>query len=642
MDQTQPTLIPINKLECSPLNVRRTSRKDGDAELKASILAHGLMQNLVVTENVDGNFHVIAGGRRLEALRALRDEGRLPDGYAVPCQVVAEEFASEMSLAENVVRVAMHPADEFEAFAALVESGLTTGEVAARFGATEKHVLQRLRLARVAPEIVAEYRTASIDLECLMAFTVTDDRARQLDVFRSLRGWQMGNARHIKERLTEATVRGDDKRARFVGLDAYAAAGGAVRTDLFGEESYLEDPELLNLLAGEKLGEAKARLEAEGWGWVEVADDRDYSFLGKHGRLRATPTEVPAELVAERGRLRAELEAMRDADEPDEGFDDDFYERQERLEEQLQAAEDRVREFVAFDPRKMRTAGCYLCIGHDGRLVIERGLVRKKDEKEIAKAKKGKVAPSAAPAEPLSEALRQDLKAFRLQVAQVEIASDPDIAFDLLVFSVASGVLGFRSPLDGPDVHLGGRLPAIPRHEGTAAERRFEAIGQGLPRAWLEPESEAERFELFRTLDQDDKRRLLAYCAAKALRPRLAPTSADDVTAFDLALMETGGRVEGYWRPTKSNYLGRVTRDQLLAIGEAVFGAGWAKDRRNDKKGKLADILDAAFASPEEEGKTSEQAEKLKNWLPAGMSFSFGAKPRSVIAPGAKKGEKAA
>lgn len=642
MDQTQHTLIPIDKLERSPLNVRRTSSKDGHAELKASILAHGLMQNLVVTENVDGNFHVIAGGRRLEALRSLRDEGNLPDSFAVPCQVVAEDRAPELSLAENVVRVAMHPADEFEAFAALVESGLTTAEVAARFGATEKHVLKRIRLARVAPELVAEYRAGGIDLECLMAFTVTNDRARQLDVFHSLRGWQKGNAGHIKVRLTESTVRADDKRARFVGLEAYAAAGGAVRTDLSGEESYLEDPEVLNRLAGEKLGDVKARLEADGWGWVEVADDRDYSFLGKHGRLRATPTEVPPELAAERDRLRAELEAMREADEPDEGFDDGYFERQEKLEEQLRAVEDRVCEFVTFDPKKMKTAGCYVCIGHDGRLGIERGLVRKKDEKERAKAKKGKDALSSAPVEQLSEALRQDLKAFRLQVAQVAIASDPEIAFDLLVFTLASGVLGLRSPYEGPDVHLGGRLPVIPRHEGTAAARRLEAIEQELPRQWLEPESEAERFELFRKLSPDDRRRILAYCTAKSLRPRLAPTLAHDVTAFDLALVETGGRVECYWRPTKVNYLGRVTREQLLAIGEEVFGTGWAKDRRNDKKGRLADLLDAAFASPEEGGRTPEQVEELMTWLPSGMSFGPGAWSRSVVAPGMESGEKAA
>jgi len=182
----------------------------------------------------------------------------------------------------------------------------------------------------------------------------------------------------------------------------------------------------------------------------------------------------------------------------------------------------------------------------------------------------------------------------------------------------------------------------IPRHEGTAAARRFEAIELELPRAWLEPESEVERFELFRKLGQDEKRRILAYCTAMALRPKLAPASANDVTAFDLALIETGGRVEGYWRPTKANYLGRVTREQLLTIGEEVFGAGWAKDRRNDKKGKLAELLDAAFACPGAEGRTPEQVEKLTTWLPAGMSFSSGVEPQSAVAPWVKTGEKAA
>ena len=47
--------IEIEKLERSPLNARRTERKNGLAELKASILAHGLMQNLVVTANGGGS-----------------------------------------------------------------------------------------------------------------------------------------------------------------------------------------------------------------------------------------------------------------------------------------------------------------------------------------------------------------------------------------------------------------------------------------------------------------------------------------------------------------------------------------------------------------------------------------------------------
>ena len=67
-----PQLIAIDKLEKSPLNVRKTPTKAGIDEMKASILSHGLMQNLVVTAAGDGTYHVIAGGRRLAALTRSR------------------------------------------------------------------------------------------------------------------------------------------------------------------------------------------------------------------------------------------------------------------------------------------------------------------------------------------------------------------------------------------------------------------------------------------------------------------------------------------------------------------------------------------------------------------------------------------
>src|SRR5438309_146146 len=101
------TMIEVNKLEKSPLNARRTTAKAATEEMKASILAHGLMQNLVVTADAKGGYRVIAGARRLAALRELQAEGRLPGNHAVPCQVVTDEHALEMSLAENTVRLAM-------------------------------------------------------------------------------------------------------------------------------------------------------------------------------------------------------------------------------------------------------------------------------------------------------------------------------------------------------------------------------------------------------------------------------------------------------------------------------------------------------------------------------------------------------
>ena len=77
--------IPLNQLELSPANVRKTSAgKTAFAELKASIAAHGLLENLIaraIEPGPGGNvrFTVIAGGRRLTALIDLAREGSLDE-----------------------------------------------------------------------------------------------------------------------------------------------------------------------------------------------------------------------------------------------------------------------------------------------------------------------------------------------------------------------------------------------------------------------------------------------------------------------------------------------------------------------------------------------------------------------------------
>jgi ParB-like chromosome segregation protein Spo0J len=58
--------------------------------------------------------YVISGARRVTALQALRKEGNLHEYHSAQCQIADDEHPAELSLAENVVRAAMHPADEFE------------------------------------------------------------------------------------------------------------------------------------------------------------------------------------------------------------------------------------------------------------------------------------------------------------------------------------------------------------------------------------------------------------------------------------------------------------------------------------------------------------------------------------------------
>ena len=101
--------IPLNKLVQSPRNVRRHSDPASDAELRASIAAHGLLQNLIVRPAAKGKFEVEAGERRRRAMLALADEKIFARDHEVTCLVLEDsaEAAVETSLAENFHRLAM-------------------------------------------------------------------------------------------------------------------------------------------------------------------------------------------------------------------------------------------------------------------------------------------------------------------------------------------------------------------------------------------------------------------------------------------------------------------------------------------------------------------------------------------------------
>ena len=579
---TPPQLIAVSRLEKSPLNARRTVARMGMDELKASLLAHGLMQNLVVTDAGDGRFLVIAGGRRLEAIRALQSEGKLPEDFAVACHVVSEEHALEMSLAENTVRLAMHPADQFEAFAALIDKGQSAAEVAERFGVDESLVLKRMKLARVAPQLLAEYRAEGMTLECLMAYTVTDDHRRQLKAIKSLQDWQKEDPSAIRAALTEKMVEASSKLARFVGVDAYEAAGGPSRADLFGNEVYLEKPALLHKLAEQKLDAIRKELESEGWAWIEINPERDWEFVHRCGRIQPRLVDAPAELVDLKRQLDADLEEVEHALEKDDS--DALLERQEAIRDQLSQVEEKLAAFVGFDEGHKMLAGCYVSIGQDGTPFIDKGLVKPEHRKALAKllgtdTASGEPAP-AKPKNALPQSLLRELADYRLQIAQVEMARHPEIALDLLTFTAASRLLADHDVPDGPAVEFTRtRIKLRDAGESTVATGELAKIEQALETGWLKKPSEAERFEAFRLLPQAAKLELLAYCVALTLRPVLAPASGEETSAYDAALSLTEANVAAYWRPAKATYLSRVNRQQLLLLARDTLGEAWAQSR---------------------------------------------------------------
>ena len=217
--------VPLSRLALAPENVRKTPADPvAEAEMKASIATHGLLENLVVRMDGPadaGAYAVIAGGRRLAAMKALAEDGTIDADHPVPCLVAADPaMAGELSLAENIVRIAMHPADQVIAFTKLADAGLSVGSIAARFGTAERLVEQRLRLGNVAPDLLDAYRADEIDLEVLKAFSVTPDHARQMAAWEQVaaQGYRP-SAWQVKRLLTEERIPGTSAVARFVGVE---------------------------------------------------------------------------------------------------------------------------------------------------------------------------------------------------------------------------------------------------------------------------------------------------------------------------------------------------------------------------------------------------------------------------------------
>ncbi|MFC0684662.1 ParB/RepB/Spo0J family partition protein [Novosphingobium clariflavum] len=256
----QISSIPLDRLMLSSLNVRQTERDADTVGLAESIATHGLKQNLIVVpahfstgevheewngaDRWAGKFEVIAGGRRFQALQLLVEQDRLPATFPTPCKVESRDQARETSLIENKERVTMNPADELDAYREIVARHSGNPKVpsdaaieicAKRFGKTVRYVEGRLRLANLAPEILAALRADEIGLESAKAYAAVEDHELQLQVFEAQKKskWKAHHASIVRDALNGHSLAIDHDLVKFVGLDAYLAAGGHIITDLF-------------------------------------------------------------------------------------------------------------------------------------------------------------------------------------------------------------------------------------------------------------------------------------------------------------------------------------------------------------------------------------------------------------------------
>ncbi|KQW36844.1 ParB/RepB/Spo0J family partition protein [Rhizobacter sp. Root404] len=608
-------LVALSLLRPSSRNVRR-SGGTSIPELAASIARVGLLHNLAVVQNVDGErFDVVAGRRRLAALKLLVKRRKLAKDFEVPCLLVPDGAARTVSLTENVQRESMHPADQFEAFAALVAEGHPVEDIAADFGVSPLVVQRRLKLANVSPRLLADYRVDAVTLDQLMALAITDDPAAQEAAFYDSPDWQR-SPDALREHLTQDELSAaGDALARFVGLDAYEAAGGALRRDLFSDEqqgAYLTDPALLDRLARDKLADTAEQVRGEGWAWIDVVPRATYAELHvfqRARRERRQPTKAEAKRIA---KLEAEQQALQDRldDEEADVSDEDA----QGLQDQLDALGDQIdainQSLTTYAPEVLAQAGAVVAVDHAGAVVVHRGLLRGEQAQKLRERVKGEggatggdaeVGAAEPPKASLSEKLVRRLSAHRTAALQAEVARHPQIALVLLVHHLARRVIcnGYEgSPINiSATSHVDGLVTHAPDIVEAPAALGLRAVCE----AWAGrlPDDSAAMFEVLLAMPQTDLIALLAVCVASTVgaiqsRETEAPASLL-ARALDLDM-------HVWWTPTAAGYFEHVSKAKALEA-VAVFAPDQVTRLSKLKKGDLA-----------------SEAERLaagSGWLPA-------------------------
>ncbi|MGY4307832.1 ParB family chromosome partitioning protein [Bradyrhizobium sp. USDA 4369] len=646
--------IPFNKLVLSQSNVRRVKAGVSIDQLAESIAQRTLLQSLSVRAVVDadgqetGMFEVPAGGRRYRALEQLVKQKRMAKTQPVPCVVRDGGIAEDDSLAENDERVGLHPLDQFRAFQSLRDGGMSEEEIAARHFVTPAIVKQRLRLASVSPKLHEVYADDGMTLEQLMAFSVTADQARQEQIWDNVNRSQLDEPYQIRRMLTENTVRASDRRAQFIGLDAYEQSGGTVMRDLFEHDDggWLQDVPLLERLVTEKLKAEAETIAAEGWKWISLALNFPFGHTSGLRELGGEPVDLTEDERATLDALNAEyakIEAdYQDADE----FPDAIDQRLGEIEAARSIFEARS---LVYDPAEVARAGVFVSIDAEGLLSIDRGYVRPEDEaptvvdpesepsgdgetsagpRTNGSVQRAVITVGGAPAEPvedeedddtirpLPDRLVIELTAHRTLALRNALANDPAVAFQAVLHNFVLATFYRFASMSGC-LEISIRMPTFPAQapglKESAAAEAIDIRHDGW-KARL-PKGEGDLWDVLAAFDGKEQAALFAHCASSAVNALHEPAnryngghvSAHSVRrrldqADVLARAVRLDMVAAGWKPNVDNYLGRVTKPRIL---EAV------REAKGEQSVQLIDHL--------KKGDMAREAERLLDgtgWLP--------------------------
>lgn len=609
--------IPFDHLILSQSNVRRVKAGVSIGELADDIARRTLLQSLNVRPHIGddgeatGQFEVPAGGRRYRALELLVKQKRLAKDAPVPCiiQSATGILAEEDSYAENAMRENLHPLDQFRAMQAMVDKGADIEGIAAHFMTTAAVVRQRLKLASVSPALHDLYAADDMTLDQLMAFTVSDDHERQVQVWELLAHSFNKSPAFIRSKLTENSVRAADKRVRFVSVEAYVAAGGSIVRDLFEADDggWLTDPALLDRLVDEKLTAIGQRIGEEGWKWVQTTIDLPHGVARGLRWLESTEVAMTEVEEASLAALEAEAEVLSDKWSEEPEVPEEVHAQLEAIEAQIGALVDRPR---VFDADEIGRAGVFVSIDYDGTIRVDRGFVRPEDEPVEEGADGGEAPVGEGPVDdgegdavgleteprgddvepvedeglkPLPDRLVADLTAWRTLALQDAFAQNPQLAFGAVLHAFVlslfyryshASCLGLRVT----EVYFSNPPEGL---RDSAPARSIDARHA----AWRErlPQTEAELWDALIALDANEQASLFAHCASLSLNAQLdtGQSARSDIVgrvahSHVLARIVALDPFAAGWRATGDGYFRHVTKARILADVTEARGAEFA------------------------------------------------------------------
>lgn len=604
-------MVPMSLLAHTALNVRKKMPDTEKLkELADSILAVGLLQNLVVYVMPDGLLGVAAGGRRLSALTLLRDAGLVAADHAVPVKKVSEDMAVIISLTENGQREDMHPADQIVAFGQLSATGKSAADIGGLMGYSTKHVLKCLRLAGMAPMLLDALAEDALNLDQLQALSATEDHERQLNVWKNAYGSYRNPDELRREVLRgEVAAEGNGKLA-FIGREAYEKAGGEFRYDLFTDQGFISDTVLLTTLTHQKLTIiAEGIAQAEGWSWSEGRID-SVSTYGEDGeRYLLLNQLMPVMTDEENARLEVlddQLEAL-SAQDDIEGADHEALERAADACQNEMDAIEAVGKVRAWSDDVRSHGGVVVSLNRN-EVCVRRGVMLRSDITQVEKNSGVKDTLSSIRTEdemeaspqtkPLSAVLVKSLSSERTLAVQAALAQQPEKALVIFVHDCLKSVFNHCSySMSTLKVTLHQKTGVMLDNAPTAKDSLAMQSLNAMHAAWeaLLPEDWHKSWDWLLEWDTQQLIAVMGYCLASTLDGATERLSDKDSKAGkDLEPVEAllDFTLRDGWLPTKANFFGRISKEQISdSLSQAgLEGAG--RDVLKLKKGDAAELAE--------------------------------------------------